>query len=296
MNLKIFLVGVCGAATFGLVALGANSQSSIVPMQQWTPQAVMTNNYEASPTFTPDGREMYYISASKTFSSFRILVSRCQNGQWSEGLPVSFAAQANINEADPFVTHDGRRLYFISARHDPQNEDFDIYYVDKTESGNWGMPVRMPSPVNSEAAELLPRSDKRGRLYFGSARPGGYGQSDIYTAVELSSGVWRTENVGPPVSTEANEYEAEISRNGRTMIIVADRGDRSHLYIFRKKAGRWKEGGRVPARSDVFQVGPTLSPQGERLLFAQTTASQSGEIFLTDIKQGSKESWPPTCN
>jgi hypothetical protein len=52
----------------------------------------------------------------------------------------------------------------------------------------------------------------------------------------------------------------------------------------------------VPAREDVFQVGPLLSPRGERLLFAQRADdARSGELFLVDLVPGSTESWPPAC-
>ncbi|MCR5876413.1 hypothetical protein LRS10_21060 [Phenylobacterium sp. J426] len=67
-------------------------------------------------------------------------------------------------EADAGYTPDGEGLYFISARHDPANEDFDIWYVRRGAGGRWGDPERLPPPVNSPAAELLPRADSKGPL------------------------------------------------------------------------------------------------------------------------------------
>ncbi|MCR5876412.1 hypothetical protein LRS10_21055 [Phenylobacterium sp. J426] len=90
-------------------------------------------------------------------------------------------------------------------------------------------------------------------------------------------------NIGPPVSTAANEYEAEVSQDGGTLIVVADRGDRSHLYRFERTPSGWVEIGRVPARSDVFQVGPLLSPDARSLLFGQAHGERSGEIFRIDL-------------
>lgn len=295
MERFLFSATACCLMAVGISPPASDPMSNSGRLMRWTPPAVSTDGYEASPTFTPDGREMYYISASKTFTDFRILVSRCGATGWSKGQPVSFAASAPTIEADPFLTSDGQRLYFISARHDPTNEDFDIYFTDRMEDGSWGTPVRLPAPVNSPASELLPRVDGNGLLYFGSARPGGFGQSDIYNAREWSPGKWEVENVGPPVSTAANEYEAEVSVDGRSLIVVADRGDRSHLYRFRRHGTVWKEVGRVPARDDVFQVGPALSLGGDRLLFAQADGSRSGEIFVVDLKAGTNESWPPRC-
>lgn len=125
----------------------------------------------------------------------------CENGAWLAPAPPSFAAPAPSIEADPGFTPDGKGLYYISARHDPANEDFDIYHVGHGADGRWGEPERLPEPVNSSNAELLPRSDMTGRLYFGSARAGGWGQGDIYVAARDAEERWRVEPVGPLVSS-----------------------------------------------------------------------------------------------
>jgi hypothetical protein len=51
----------------------------------------------------------------------------------------------------------------------------------------------------------------------------------------------------------------------------------------------------VPAREDVFQVGPLLSPDAKRLLFAQADGPASGEFFLVELAPGSDPAWPPAC-
>lgn len=262
---------------------------------KWTPKEIATTGYEAAPSFSVDGGEMIYLSADSDFTGWRLLRSACEGGRWSAPVPPSFAAPAPVIEADPGFTPDGRGLYFISARHDPANEDFDIYHVVRHKDGSWGEPERLPEPVNSSQAELLPRADSEGRLCFGSARPGGLRQGDIYVARRNALGGWRAEPVGPPVSSSANEYEAEISRDGRTLILVSDREGRSHLYRFVRRNGAWVETGRIAGRDDVFQVGPLLSPRGGKLLFAQADGARSGEFFLTALVSQSTEDWPPTC-
>lgn len=279
------------------IALPLSAQTS--GPRRWTPAAISTAEYEASATFTPDGREMYFLRADRNFANYRLLVSRCVDGQWSAPVPPSFAAPAPIDDADPFVTPDGRRLYFVSARNthaQTGNENLDIFYVERQADGSWGAPQRLPEPVNSPASELLPRVDGSGRLYFGSSRPGGFGASDIYTARQAADGSWTVENLGSPVSTPANEYEADISLDGETLVVVADRGDRSHLYVFQKEGTIWIERNRVPADPHVFQVGPRLSPRADRLLFAQASGELSGELFLLDLGNEVDRAWPPACS
>lgn len=279
------------AATLLLTGASAAPQASV----RWTPDAISTPGYEASPAFSPDGRELIYLSADARFRGWRLLMSRCVEGAWSKPAPPPFAGPAETFDADAGYTPDGEGMYFVSTRHDPTGEDFDIYYAARKPDGGWADPARLPAPVNSPQSELLPRVDAAGNLYFGSSRPGGLGQGDIYVAQQSPGGAWQVRNLGAPVSTAANEYEAEVSRDGNTLILVADRGDRSHLYHFRKQDGAWRETGRIPARADVFQVGPLLSPNAEKLLFAQASLDRSGEIYLTDLKPGSREAWPPAC-
>jgi hypothetical protein len=257
----------------------------------WTPTALQSDQYEATPTFTPDGREMYFMQSDPRFERYRLMQSRCENGAWSKPAPAPFAAP-NVQEGDPGVTPDGKRLYFISARHDPRGEDFDIWYVERTSAGAWGEPQRLPEPVNSPSSELLPRADRDGRLYFGSDRAGSFGKGDIYVATQSIDGKWTVGNVGPPVSTSADEYEAEISQDGRTLIAVVDRGDRSHLYRFERVDARWVERDRIPAYPNVFQVGPLLSPAADRLLFAQADGVRSGELFVLDLMPQPDLRWP----
>jgi hypothetical protein len=258
----------------------------------WTPATIASDQYEATPTFTPDGREMYFMQSDPRFERYRLFWSRCVDGAWSKPIPAPFAAP-DVQEGDPGVTPDGTRLYFISMRHDPRGEDFDIWYVDREGVGAWSEPQRLPSPVNSKGTELLPRADRKGRLYFGSDRAGGFGKGDIYVATPGVNGEWTVRNVGPPVSTAAYEYEAEISQDGRTLVAVVDRGDRSHLYRFERSGDRWIERERVPAFANVFQVGPLLSPTADRLLFAQADGARSGELFVLDLVERPHERWPP---
>lgn len=263
--------------------------------QRWAPAPLATARYESSPTFTPDGREIYYMSSDSNFRQWRILASRCERGVWTSPREPSFAAQPPGLDADPFVSRDGKRLYFVSTRQNPGGDALDIWMTRRGADGAWSEPERLPEPVNSQGSELLPRELADGRLVFGSDRAGGHGQGDIYIATRRADGNWDVTNLGPPVSTAANEYEADISPDGSTLVAVADRGTRSHLYRYRRDGERWVEVGQVPADDAVFQVGPLLSPTGDRLLFAQRDGERSGELFLVDLVAQPDTSWPPRC-
>lgn len=280
------------------ILLGAASD---IPMPQapgrWTPEEISTQGYESSPTFTADGQEMYFFRGDAGFRRYSLRWALCTTSGWEEQGSLPFAAEQPVSDSDPFVTPDGKRLYFISTRTDRvgiPKEDFDIWYVDRS-TGTWGTPVRMPEPVNSSGSELLPRLLTNGQLLFGSDRPGGLGGHDIHIATQAPDGNWEVRNLGPSVNTTANEYEADISADGRTMVLVSDRQTRSRLYLYRKDHEDWKFSGQIAARQSVFQVGPLLSPLATRLVFAQAADALSGEFYLVNLTPHAQENWPPSC-
>lgn len=264
---------------------------------QWTPSTWSTADYEATPAFSPDGRRAVFMRADPGFGRYRLLESECIAGRWTPPRELPIASSAAMHDADPFVTPDGRELWFVSTRHrydEVGNDDFDIFVSTRGADGHWEEPQRLPEPVNSPASELLPSLDGSGALYFGSSRPGGRGGSDIYRATRGTDGAWTVTAVDA-VNTAANEFEAEVSLDGSGLVVVSDREIRSRLYVYRRAGETWIEEGRIQAHDDVFQVGPRFSPDGHRLLFAQADGEASGELFLIDLDPGADARWPPAC-
>ena len=281
----------------GLQALDISAHETAEQPVRWTPRAIATDQYESSAVFASQGQEMYFMRADRNFNAYRILQSRCDRGHWSAPKEVSFSSIEGAHDADPFLTRDGSKLYFISTRHryaQVKNEDFDIFVSEKEANGEWGEPVRLPEPVNSTGSELFPRIDSKGTLYFGSDRPGGVGGTDIYAARQAQDGSWTVTNVDS-LNTSANEYEAAISDDGSEIAVISDREGKSRLHLFALEGERWTHKSRIRAREAVFQVGPLWSPDGRRLMFSQDAGEDSGEIFVIDTKAAADPAWPPAC-
>jgi len=148
----------------------------------FAPGIISTGDYESHPTFTPDGREIYFLKMAPNFSRWTIFVSRYKDGHWSQPEVAPFSGQ--FQDADPYITVDGKHFYFISDR--PVETDgerqshHDIWVMDKTESGSpqdesvrladWSTPRHLPTPVNSDTDNFYPIALKNGTLYFGSTQ------------------------------------------------------------------------------------------------------------------------------
>ncbi len=276
-----------GLAAF---ALAAALRAGVEP---WVPAGVSSPQFESHAAFDPLTGDFYFVRSSPSFEGWRIFVSRCGPKGWSAPAPPAFAGDGL--EADPYFTADGRTLYFISSRSTDgvKRKDLDIWRVDRDSAGVWGVPVRLPEPVNSTGAEWFPRPAPDGWLYFGSKRPGGLGGNDIWRARQESGGRWVVENLGPGINTSADEFEPLPSPDGSRLIIMADGG----LYESKRtKDGGWAPRVKLPPEVNVngTEIGAVFSPSGRTLLFARDTRGPaSGEFFV--LREGPAEPWPPTC-
>jgi hypothetical protein len=188
----------------------------------FAPGIISTGDYESHPTLTSDGREMYFLKMAPNFSRWTIFVSRYKNGGWSQPEVAPFSGQ--FQDADPYITADGKHFYFISDRPvetgGERQSHHDIWVMDNTESG-WSAPRHLPTPVNGDTDNFYPIVLKNGTLYFGSQRKDSNGLGDIYRAVPQKDGSYTVENLGVPVNTGAGEYEAFVTEDERMLLLAA---------------------------------------------------------------------------
>jgi hypothetical protein len=236
---------------------------------------ISTGDYESHSTFTPDGREIYFLKMAPNFSRWTIFVSRYKDGRWSQPEVAPFSGQ--FQDADPYITVDGKHFYFISDR--PVETDgerqshHDIWVMDKTESG-WSAPRHLPAPVNSDTDNFYPIALKNGTLYFGSQRNDSNDLGDIYHAVPQKDGSYTVENLGSPVNTGAGEYEAFVTEDEQILLLAATKRPDSiggyDLYVSHKQAdGKWSEPVNLgpEINSPERELSPKLTPDGKYLIW-----------------------------
>jgi len=252
-------------------------------------------------TFTPDGNTAYFSISDAFFPASRqatIVVShRMPDGTWSR--PETAPFSGTHSDIDPFVTPDGKRLYFASIR--PLNgtakPDLDIFYVDRTADG-WSEPVRLGREVNSDLDELYPSAAGDGTLYFGVGpfAPTPDADWDIYHARRLGRGFAPRQPLAdintdvpfqPEDPTADWEFNPEISPDGQTLVFTSQRPGgfgRGDLYITHFDGARWSKpqnlGPAVNTANDEYH--PTLSRDGKTLYFVRTSfrpGPEPGDFF-----------------
>jgi len=147
-------------------------------------KTVNSSAFESSAFVLPDGKTMYFSSSRKSKSgSLNIYKTTMgKDGNWSE--PELLGPEINSEEADedcPFVTTDGKKLYFSSKGHNSIG-GYDIFVSNWLENENkWSKAENLGTPVNSVGDDMYFVLDKTNTLgYFASYREGGKGSMDIY--------------------------------------------------------------------------------------------------------------------
>jgi Tol biopolymer transport system component len=246
----------------------------------FAPGVISTGDYESHPEFTPDGKTLYFLKSTPDFNFWTIVFSRLENGIWTSPEVAPFSGQ--YSDADPFITRDGKRMFFISRR--PVSADtspnavgrLDIWVMDETEKGSWSEPKNLGAPVNSEAREFFPTLTNDGTIYFGSGRKGGKGGIDLYRSRFVNGKYQVPENLGDPINTEFDEFEPFIAPDESFLIFMA--GGRSDglggfdLYISYNRDGQWTKAKNLgpPINSAADELSPKIAPDGKCFFWTST--------------------------
>ncbi|PRX54790.1 TolB family protein [Flagellimonas meridianipacifica] len=203
-----------------------------------------------------------------------IYFSKKDNGKWSKPKIASFS-DPNHGDADPFLTKEGDRIYFISKRPTSATDkklDWNIWFADNKNEA-WTEPKPLPQPMNTEEFdEYFFSISEKGNVFFSSNRKGGEGSFDIYTAKILGDNEFSIpQNVGKPVSTENYEFDPYIAPDESFILFSINEKGNSDLYFSLKdEKGNWTEpqnfGDRINVTDQDF--APSLSVDGKFIFFS----------------------------
>ena len=227
---------------------------------------------------TPDQRTAYFCRANGSFTYFTILESHWDGRRWSEPAVAPFSGR--WSDADPHISPDGSKLFWISNRPvegDTARSDYDVWYVERAGGGAWGEPKHLGAPVSAPGVvEWSPSVAANGNLYFGAVRPGGKGANDLYVARWANGAYAEPENLGDSINTRAGEVEPWIAPDESYLVFSAqgrpDGLGGFDLYLSVRRDGVWQSprhlGRGVNSRGGDFNQ--SVSPDGRYLYFSST--------------------------
>ena len=158
--------------------MSGDSIMSIEQLDGW----VNSESWESQAALSCDGNQLYFASNRKGGLGLTDIWTsqRLPNGTWSE--PKNLGKNINTNgyEEAPFITNDGKTLFFSSTGHLGMGEQ-DIFMSHWNEKGYWEAAINLGPPINTAARELgffLTSDNQTG--YFASDKKEGFGGMDIY--------------------------------------------------------------------------------------------------------------------
>lgn len=162
---------------------------------------------EREPRVTADGLTMYATARAipVTSSKFHVVFATRATADASFG-PLQSVPVVNgtTNDSDPFITADGRVLYFSSDR----SGNYALYRSVKNGSAFSAPELVMGTNLDSTSDDITPvLSEDELTLYLASARLGGKGMVDVFLATRATA----QDPFGLPVAvTELNSSDPDI--------------------------------------------------------------------------------------
>lgn len=193
---------------------------------QLFPLKTGTGYHVGSASFTKDGNEIYFTltripgrgSCAKGKAvtvNIEIYSSRKDaSGNWSAPLAFTHNNVTAWSVGDPFITEDGRALYFASNMPGGAGGT-DLYVCYRTAVGEWGPPLNLRA-INTAGNERSPALTKNSILYFASDGRIGMGGLDIYRVSLDNTGktVGTVRNMGYPLNSPQDDFAFGLTESG----------------------------------------------------------------------------------
>ncbi len=132
-----------------------------------------------------------------------IFTAVLEDDKWVKITDIRFNNEY-YNITTPFISPDGRRLFFASDNPDGHGGS-DLYYCQW--SGEfWSDPVNLGPAVNTSGNESYPFADRGGALYFSSDGHPGAGGKDIFYTMQSGDKWLAPIHLDPPVNSKYDDF------------------------------------------------------------------------------------------
>ncbi|MDD5570515.1 MAG: OmpA family protein [Bacteroidales bacterium] len=138
--------------------------------------------HSSSAAITIDGKTLFFVSNKKggIGGSDIYVCTKDEKDRWTEPLNLGSTINTVYDEEFPFITADGKTLYFTSKGHNSMG-GYDVF-KSVNENGKWSAPKNLGFPINSPFDDFtyFVYGNKINFAYYSSNRENGIGGSDIY--------------------------------------------------------------------------------------------------------------------
>lgn len=195
------------------------------------PGNVNTASKETSISISQDNKVIFIASdRAGTNGGIDIFYSvKDRKGIWSEVINLGPQINTPLDDDFPFISEDGKTLYFSSQGHDGMG-GFDIYKtVYDSARSTWITPVNIGYPINTPDNDISFVTTKKGsRGFFSSVREGGYGYQDIYE-FEIPVEIQQVDETHTEVVKPVVVEQPEVKEKQPTRLVLQVKDDSGNL-------------------------------------------------------------------
>ncbi|MCF8242238.1 MAG: hypothetical protein K9J16_12700 [Melioribacteraceae bacterium] len=239
----------------------------------FAPGFITTSLFTRDIAMMPDGNEIYFSVSA--FNYNLIYCTKQVDGKWSEPVPAEFIKDFSYMYFEPFITHDGSKMFFFSTMVDVDSieGDQDIWVVDRTDDG-WGEPYNLGAPINTAGGEYFPSVTVDGTLYF-TRQPDGDRNNYIFRSKFVNGRYSEPEKLGQEINFGTARYNAYVDKYERFIIVPAvgledSYGGTDYYIVFHDEKDNWSNpinlGSKINTES-TREYSASISPDGKYLFF-----------------------------
>ena len=256
---------------------------------------VNTSVEDGGPSISMDGLSLYFYSFLSGWGqpTLRVATRETVEDLWSEA--VSLEPPLNGSLGSPCISADGLSLYFDAELPGGSGGNDICLATRETISAPWGNPVNLGPAVNSSDFDMGASISSDGlELYFGSYRPSGSGDWDVWVTTRANiSDPWGTAvNLGPTVNSSGFDGHPGISPDGLVLFFSSNRaggyGDWD-IWITRRATinNDWDTPVNLgPSLNTACgECEPSFSADGRMLYFSDWMIGRPGGLGTIDLWQ-----------
>ncbi|MBU0476303.1 MAG: T9SS type A sorting domain-containing protein [Bacteroidetes bacterium] len=272
---KLFLMRVLFIIACAIFLLATDVLSQSVPYLGQTPpgnipvrlvpDSLAANSewqYHGTPTFSPDGNEMYYAIYRFNPGRIEIWFTECINGVWITPKKAPFSNDDYGNN-NPYFSSNKDTLYFLSSR--PSGPIFKVTRTNGTWSSPLSLNIRIPSGYSTGWQFSIADN---GNIYAELSKNG---QEDIYVW-RFVSGLYRSAEKLSTICSPELDFTPFIDPAERFIIFASRRlgglGN-TDIYISKKNSdGTWETPINLGAIiNSGYVISPIISRDGKYFFF-----------------------------
>ncbi|MFC2156852.1 ankyrin repeat domain-containing protein [Acidobacteriota bacterium] len=277
------LKGDTGQARFPTLTGTFMGQAPPTEVKLFAPDIISSpheDDNHGSIAFMPDGKEIYWNLRGK------IWMTRLQNDKWIEPEIASFCEDGEPMFDNPFITSDGKKLFFTSTRSGSVSEKKEnIWFVERTSSG-WSEPKPVSPEVNAVQIHWGISVSDSGTLYFGGTGQENFGMSDVYYS-KLVDGVYsKPVNMGAEINSKDSDHCPFIAPDESYIIFSRfSNSDRGFYISFKDKSEKWSKPVKIHER--LMGVCPLISHDGKYFFFNSDGIYWMPAYFIEELRSNS---------